>query len=66
VPYTTYKLMHFFGIFLLMVTLAASSMNALRGGSRADWPWRRALGAAHGIAVFLILLAALGCSRAWA
>jgi uncharacterized membrane protein SirB2 len=59
-PYTTYKLIHFFGIFLLIAALAASSMNAMRGGNRSDWPWRKALGASHGIAAFLILLGGFG------
>lgn len=59
-PYTTYKLLHFFGIFLLIAALAASSMNAMRGGNRTEWPWRQALGASHGIAAFLILLGGFG------
>ena len=59
-PYSTYKLIHYFGIFLLIAALAATSMNAIRGGTRSEWPWRKALGAAHGVAAFLILLGGFG------
>lgn len=59
-PYTTYKLIHYFGIFLLIAALSAASMNAVRGGNRSEWPWRKALGAAHGVAAFLILLGGFG------
>lgn len=60
VSYVTYKLVHFFGIFLLVTALGASSMNAIRGGTWSELPWRRALGASHGIAAFLILLGGFG------
>jgi hypothetical protein len=60
VSYLTYKLIHFFGIFLLVTALGASCMNVVRGGPRTEQPMRRALGAAHGIGVFLILLGGFG------
>jgi uncharacterized membrane protein SirB2 len=60
VSYITYKLVHFAGIFMLIAALAATCMNAMRGGPRTEYAWRRALGAAHGIAVFLILLGGFG------
>jgi len=59
-PYTVYKLMHFLGIFLLITALAATSMHALRGGSRTDNPYRRTLGITHGVAVLLILTGGFG------
>jgi len=55
-----YKLMHFLGIFMLITALAATSMHVLRGGSRTDNPYRRVLGAAHGIAAALILTGGFG------
>ena len=59
-PYAVYKLMHFLGIFMLITALAATSMHVLRGGSRTDNPYRRVLGAAHGIAAALILTGGFG------
>ena len=60
IPYIVYKLIHFLGIFVLLITLAASSMHVVRGGTRADNPQRRLIGIAHGIASFLILLGGFG------
>jgi hypothetical protein len=59
-PYNVYKLAHFLGIFTLLITLALSSLHVLKGGTRADNPHRRILGAIHGTAVFLILLGGFG------
>ena len=59
-PYAAYKLMHFLGIFMMITALAAVGMHALRGGSRADLPHRRALAIVHGVAVALILTGGFG------
>jgi len=59
-PYAAYKLMHFLGIFMLITALAATSMHVLRGGSRADNPYRRILGITHGVAALLILTGGFG------
>lgn len=59
-PYVTYKLIHFLGIFAIVVVLAATCMHTLRGGTRADNPYRRVFGAVHGIAAFLVLLGGFG------
>jgi hypothetical protein len=59
-PYITYKLIHFFGIFTLVGALAAAGMHILRGGTRADDPYRRAIGAAHGVGALLILVGGFG------
>jgi uncharacterized membrane protein len=58
--YAVYKLMHFLGIFMLITALAATSMHVLRGGNRTDNPYRRVLGAVHGIAAALILTGGFG------
>ena len=58
--YLTYKLMHFLGIFALLTALAATAMHAARGGTKADNPWRPALGATHGLAALLILTGGFG------
>ena len=60
ISYFVYKLIHFFGMFTLVVVLAAASMHVMRGGRRADNPYRRTFGIAHGIASFMILLGGFG------
>ncbi len=60
ISYPVYKLIHFFGIITLVVALAAAGMHVLRGGTRADNPYRRLLGMAHGIGAFLVLLGGFG------
>jgi hypothetical protein len=58
--YTVYKLMHFFGIFILVLALATRALHILRGGTRADDPYRRQVAAAHGVALLLILTGGFG------
>jgi hypothetical protein len=59
-PYAVYKLVHFLGIFTVITVLAAASMHVLRGGTRTDNPYRKVMGAAHGVGAFLILLGGFG------
>lgn len=59
-PYEIYKLVHLFGIFSVMIALAATIMHVLRGGTRADNPYRRGFGILHGVGIFLILLGGFG------
>jgi hypothetical protein len=59
-PYAAYKLIHFLGIFTMIGALVAAGIHVLRGGTRADDPYRRVLGVAHGVAAFLILLGGFG------
>lgn len=58
--YAVYKLMHFLGIFMLITALAATCMHVMRGGTRADNPYRRTLGITHGVAALLILTGGFG------
>jgi hypothetical protein len=58
--YPFYKIMHFVGIFVMLVALAATCMHAAMGGTKAENPFRKALGAAHGIAALLILTGGFG------
>jgi hypothetical protein len=59
-PYAVYKLVHLFGIFVLLITLALPFMHLLRGGTRADLPRRRLLALTHGTASFFVLLGGFG------
>jgi hypothetical protein len=60
VPYQAYKLIHFLGIFSLLISVALVGAHVLRGGTRADNPHRRTLSIVHGLASFLILLGGFG------
>ena len=69
IPYATYKIVHYLGIFLLLTALAARLGRAAgfatapvspgTGVQNAD-PWKRRLGIAHGTALFLVLLGGFG------
>jgi hypothetical protein len=60
ISYFVYKLIHFLGMFTLVIVLAAASMHVLRGGRRDDNPYRRAFGIVHGVSSFLIILGGFG------
>ena len=61
ISYAAYKVVHYAGIFVLLTALgAALSRAALAGDSAASDPWRKRLVAAHGTALFLILLGGFG------
>lgn len=64
--YGVYKVVHYLGIFLLVTALsvalgraATESIGEGEGRPTAD-PWRRRLAAAHGVALFLVLLGGFG------
>ena len=69
IPYATYKVVHYLGIFLLLTALAARlgraagfAAGAPTSGTAppAPDPWKRRLGITHGTALFLILLGGFG------
>lgn len=69
IPYATYKVVHYLGIFILLTALAARLGRAagLAAGSPSVGavtptpdPWKRRLGIAHGTGLFLILLGGFG------
>jgi hypothetical protein len=63
IPYTTYKVVHYLGVFLLLAALSATLARAAAlSGDRGDTPdpWRRRLFGVHGAALFLILLGGFG------
>lgn len=66
IPYATYKVVHYLGIFILLTALAARLGRAAAASAApaaatptAD-PWKKRLGIAHGTALFLILLGGFG------
>jgi hypothetical protein len=69
IPYATYKVVHYLGIFLLLTALAArlgraagfaAGASAAGTAQPAQDPWKRRLGITHGTALFLILLGGFG------
>jgi uncharacterized membrane protein SirB2 len=56
--YVTYKLIHYFGIFLLIAVLGAALGR--RSATSEDDPLRKRWAALHGIALFVILLGGFG------
>jgi uncharacterized membrane protein HdeD (DUF308 family) len=59
IPYAAYKVVHYLGIFTLVVVLSASLARSAQGGAAPD-PWRNRLGILHGVALFAILLGGFG------
>jgi hypothetical protein len=59
-PYPVYKLIHYFGIFTVLIALAVTCFHVLRGGTRADNPARRGISIAHGLGILLILVGGFG------
>jgi len=62
IPYATYKIIHYAGIFLLLTVLGAALSRAALGAGRGGEPdpWRRTLVTGHGVALFLVLLGGFG------
>lgn len=59
-PYSLYKLMHYVGIFAMLVIFALACAHALRDGARDDRRARRGFAIAHGVAALLILTGGFG------
>lgn len=60
ISYQTYKLIHFLGIFTVLMAVGVLCFHAIRGGTRENNPWRRSIAIAHGAGAFLILLGGFG------
>ena len=70
ISYGIYRLIHFFGIFLLLTSLGGAVMRGMMGtvsttalatdGGVADRRMRRLIGMTHGIALLLILVGGFG------
>jgi hypothetical protein len=60
IPYTVYKLVHLFGIFLTMAALGGAAIHAANAGTRQTSLTRHLVSAAHGVGLFLVLLGGFG------
>lgn len=60
IPYAVYRIVHFFGIFLLFVSLGGLAFFAANGGTRETNASRKLVAALHGVAAFLVLLGGFG------
>lgn len=58
--YQLYKVVHFLGIFCVLVSLGGMSLHAANGGLRQENVARRLVGMLHGLGAFLILLGGFG------
>ncbi len=59
-PYSIYKLMHYVGIFAMLVVFALACAHALLVDARAHRHARRGFAIAHGVAALLILTGGFG------
>jgi len=59
-PYEFYKVVHFVGLFFMMMALGGISIHIVNGGSKAAFPGRRWASIFHGIGLFLVLLGGFG------
>ena len=58
--YSVYKVIHLFGVFLVLVVLAAMATHAESGASKEEHRGRKTFLVAHGAGLFLILLGGFG------
>jgi hypothetical protein len=58
--FNIYKLIHFFGIFLLFLSLGGMFMHAMNGGTKDSNESRKFGAIMHGLGLFLILLGGFG------
>ena len=56
----TYKIIHFFGLFLLFTTVGAWAVHARNGGTKETNTSQRFIAMLHGFALFLVLLGGFG------
>lgn len=59
ISYQLYKLVHFSGIFMLLISLGGLILHRINGGA-AQHPWRKHAALTHGAGLFLILLGGFG------
>lgn len=60
IPYTAYKVVHLFGMFMLFSILGGVALHAMNGGTKQDNVGRKLVAALHGIALLVILIGGFG------
>lgn len=60
ISYEIYKLFHLLGILLIFFGIGGVAVHAAGGGSKQNNPLRKALAAAHGLGLVLVLVAGFG------
>lgn len=55
-----YRLIHISGLIMVTLALGAAAFHTASGGTRSNNPWRKRVGMAHGIGLFLLLLGGFG------
>ncbi|MGH7846080.1 MAG: SirB2 family protein [Candidatus Binatia bacterium] len=58
--YSTYKVIHLFGIFLILVALGAASLHAMDSGAKNRNPQRKWIAITHGIGLLIVLVSGFG------
>ena len=59
IPYGIYKLIHFTGVFLVLLGLGGLIAKAAKGDGR-EHPWHKTASMSHGIGLLLALIGGLG------
>jgi hypothetical protein len=60
ISYAVYRLIHFVGIFLIIMAVSSQTLHVATGGTRATQTARKLVFAAHGIGLLLVLVAGFG------
>ena len=58
--YTVYKILHFSGLFLMILSLGAIASHRLQGGTKENFKNRKFFGMLHGIGLLVSLVAGFG------
>lgn len=59
-PYSMYKVIHLFGIFLVLVALDGASLHAIYGGATTPNPARKWIAITHGIGLLIVIVTGFG------
>lgn len=59
IPYHVYKIVHFVGIFMVLMSLAALTMHVINGGTKQH-SFRKQLAITHGVGMLVSLIGGFG------
>ncbi len=60
IPYTAYKVVHLFGMFMLFSVLGGIALHAMNGGTKRDNVGRKLVAVLHGVSLLVILIGGFG------